>query len=615
MSELLDIEKSAQRTIKSNAPYLHLFPKPDFQERVHKDGDVKKTLSLMRDIVIKFMDDTKKLAPLLKGKTLEDTCRNAWNFWYWHVQYKLDKGEELRRPARTIYEQIGDCDCFSIAVSQTLLNLGINNDFTIAKYKDQSGRVGKWQHVYVTVPNPQGGYFTLDCVAHRFNEEQKFADKFNYHMTTLHGLPIAVLTGFMQDQDEELLGILSGKDFEELDNLIGLGKVPSAQSELDSIYRHLVSTRDYIQKNPASVITTGGAGAHLQMLNYAIENWSTPNRDHALDMLEKEEERWNEHNGVNGLGNLDDDEFDGLGAKKGTKKFWGKVKETVKKVGAGVKQGVKKAGEAIKNVGKNIIKYNPLTLAVRGGFLLAMKINLLNMAGHLYPAYLSEAQARSKKISTEKWNKAKRAVTRIEKLFVDKLQGQKDKLRSAITSGRATKQFAGFGNLGEPATITSVVASAVPIIEAAKVLNSEGVSEAGEKLPENKTSLLEKVKEWWKKAFGKETSTAPVTISDEDKAPNESANEDGGETTNSGDRTASPEGEDSTWLKIKRFASDNPGTVAIGVLLTGAVITTAVVIHNKKKKERQGGEPRQLQQPATMSGTKRKKLDNPNILL
>ena len=72
------------------------------------------------------------------------------------------------------------------------------------------------------------------------------------------------------------------------------------------------------------------------------------------------------------------------------KKFWGKVKETANKVEQKAKQVEHKVEEKAKEVGKkignDILRYNPVSLAVRGGFLLAMKINLLDMAAKIYPA-------------------------------------------------------------------------------------------------------------------------------------------------------------------------------------------------------------------------------------
>ncbi len=604
MSQLLDIEKSAQRDIKSGLQYENLFPPANLLDKVvFRDGGVNDTVKTMQEIVHKYLADTRLIAPKLKGKTLEETCRNIWNFLYWHCQYKLDEAglEQLRRPARAWHDRYKgiDCDCFSIFASSILTNLDIPHAFRITKYKKPDGSVGDWQHVYVIVPKPNGGNYTIDCVAHHNNYEKPFHNKIDHTMTQLNGIPIAVLSGADDSHDDELYGILSGADFEEVERLEGLGQIPSEELALGSIYNHLVRTRNYIEKNPQSVFTTGGAEPHLQMLGYAITNWHTPNRDNALDLLEEEEERWNQVNGIEGFEG-DEDEINGLGAPKAKKKFFKKVKEAVKKVG-------KKVGTVAKKIGKTLVRFNPLALAVRGGFLLAMKINLLQMAEKIYPAYLTEAEAKAKGVPADKWQKAKTALARIEKLFVDKLQGKSDKLKSAITKGRASKQFKGFGELGEPATIATVVASAVPLITAyneIKKAGLKGLSEDAAPPEATKQGFITLIKEWWKKTFGKENATAPESVSEDEKQPNESA----------GDSTTEEEGEEETsreleksdgkkisvkksgdgpeeggWSKFKAFAKENPGKVAVGGVAAAAVVTGVVLGINhaiKKSKEK-----------------------------
>src|SRR5579872_5937642 len=114
--DLVAIEQSARRHIKSGLQYDHLFPKANVQDDiVNPDGNVKDTIKLMQDVVLKYLDDTKLIAPILKGRTIEETCRNVWNFLYNHIQYKLDKDglEQLRRPARSWHDRFEgiDCDC------------------------------------------------------------------------------------------------------------------------------------------------------------------------------------------------------------------------------------------------------------------------------------------------------------------------------------------------------------------------------------------------------------------------------------------------------------------------------------------------------------------------
>jgi hypothetical protein len=80
------------RPIESGAAYQSLFPTPDRQDRiVLEDGEVGDTVKLMTGVVWKYLDDTSRLAPLLRKKSLESTCRAVWDFVYRHIQYKLDK--------------------------------------------------------------------------------------------------------------------------------------------------------------------------------------------------------------------------------------------------------------------------------------------------------------------------------------------------------------------------------------------------------------------------------------------------------------------------------------------------------------------------------------------
>lgn len=598
MSKLLEVEKSAYRPIKSGVQYEHLFPPANMQDEIrNKDGNVKDTVKIMQGWVLETLNDTRLIAPKLRGVTLGDTCFKVWDFVYSHLQYKLDeKGiEQLRRPARSWHDRAKgvDCDCMSIFVSSILTNLDIPHSFRITKYD------GDWQHVYVIVPKTNRGHYTIDCVAHHFDEEKKFTDKLDFHMTQLNGIPIAVLSGFGERPDDDLFNILTGVDFSEVDYIAGLGQVPSKEEELKAIYNHLIRTRDFISKNPQSVVTSGGARAHIEMLNYAISNWNTPNRDRALELLEKEEERWNEHNGISGF-DSDDDEINGLGKSKGKKKFWTKVKETTKKVGQGVTK-----------VGKTLVRYNPLSMAVRGGFLLAMKINLLGIAKHLYPAYLTSDQAKSRGIDTDKWQRSKNALSKIEKLFIDTLQGKSENLKQAIMNGRAAKQFKGFGELGEPATIATVITSAAPLITAYAAVKKEGLTDPKEEASltdtggamntEDKEGFIRMIKKWWQKNFGSESASSPEGVDEKDKEPNESG--EGGTSKEVSKSEGGGDGEDSdgepgAWDKFKDFAKDNPVPVGVGaVALTAGVAYGLHHLFKKKSKK----------QEAALSGTGKKK--------
>ena len=83
---------SGYRVIRPGDQYDKYFPKPQAQDRIIiEDGEVGDTVDLMKRVVWKYIDDTKGIAPVLKGKTLNETCENTWNFLYHHIQYKLDE--------------------------------------------------------------------------------------------------------------------------------------------------------------------------------------------------------------------------------------------------------------------------------------------------------------------------------------------------------------------------------------------------------------------------------------------------------------------------------------------------------------------------------------------
>lgn len=120
-----------------------------------KNGSVFTTLRLMRKIVRETRGDTKRLAPMLKRKTLKATIDHIWQFVYNHVQYKLDKQgvEQLHRPLRIWKKRFEgvDCDDYAIFISSILSNLGIRHAFRMTKYNGKN----HYQHVYIVVPKNQ----------------------------------------------------------------------------------------------------------------------------------------------------------------------------------------------------------------------------------------------------------------------------------------------------------------------------------------------------------------------------------------------------------------------------------------------------------------------------
>ena len=191
----LGLVATGKRSLRSGAEYEKYFAgiPVDNAETERADGDVHDTISWMKSIVRRTTSQTSKISKALKGETLEDTCRNIWNFLYHHVQYKRDhqKREQLRQPIRVWTDRKTgvDCDCYSIFISSVLTNLGIPHKFRMAAYKED------YQHVYVIVPKPgksvaiRSNYYVIDPVVNRFNYEvppTKTSDE-NMKITELSG--------------------------------------------------------------------------------------------------------------------------------------------------------------------------------------------------------------------------------------------------------------------------------------------------------------------------------------------------------------------------------------------------------------------------------------------
>ena len=185
------MEATKKRKIKSGEEYDHLFPKPLFLDPTIKKGaTVTDTVRFIPQVVRETLFQTAKIAPLLKGKNVYDTCRNIWEFVYQHIAYKKDADgrEQIRSPARGWHDRHHgiDCDCYTVFISSILSNLNIKHKLRITKYREDH-----FQHIYPIVPTAGGTYITVDCVVDRFNYEEPYSEKqdTNMDLEYLNGVP------------------------------------------------------------------------------------------------------------------------------------------------------------------------------------------------------------------------------------------------------------------------------------------------------------------------------------------------------------------------------------------------------------------------------------------
>jgi hypothetical protein len=460
---------SGPRNTQDGRKFNNLIKKATGKEVFVKNGNVLETVESCIDIVASHHREVEDLARKLKADNLKDTCRNIFNFAYNYLQYQKDDDgtEQLRTPARSWldgqvkFKQYGkssggiDCDDYSIFCGSILKCLGIPFKFRITKYDGKQ----HFQHIYVFVPalGDSEDEIIIDPVLSKFDYQKPYSfEKSDFSMspiqmvagihgidgmtgTTSLGLPIYALSGIdvaggsvVQENHTELMAIISGVDFE--DTINGLGEAD------DAAYKYIIRTRDFLLKNKDNK----GKMAHIQnpdqfisMLDQAIKFWNTPQRDAVLDKLSTIEDKLAENglikydaDAIEGISELDDldNKMDGLGRRKRRK---GRFFKALKKVG-------KKVGGVAKKVVKAIVRFNPLTIAIRGGLLAALRLNMFGISKKLQYAYLPDNLAAKHNIDPAKLADLKKRLGKVKKLF-NGLQGKESNLRKAILKGAKQK--------------------------------------------------------------------------------------------------------------------------------------------------------------------------------
>jgi hypothetical protein len=366
------METKVKRMIKGATEFDHLFPAPSLQDKSVKGrASVEDTLKLIRTTVPQTLWHTEKIARVLKGRTLNETCRNIWHFVYEHIQYKRDKDgvEQVRSPRRTWWERKSgvDCDCYTEFISSILFNLKLPHKVRITKYPKKPPQIPQWQHIYPVVPKDgsldrnlanRDDYFVIDCVKDEYDSEQHFLEAKDYDM--------------------------------KLEFLDGLDEAEVVQEEVEYADPDTVDLADL-----ASVYDDEQLGNIFKKIGSAV--------------------------------------------KKVTNKVGGAVKTVAQDIKKTAPVLVKKIGDAAGDVIRTVNRFaNPATILLRNGFLLAMKINLMNTGGRLRYAYLTDAQAQKLGIDLNQLQKLRTIKDRAETVYWQ-AGGKKENLKKAILNGKGNK--------------------------------------------------------------------------------------------------------------------------------------------------------------------------------
>ena len=203
------------RQLRDGKEYEKLIPETKCDSTYLGDGMTDFSVSEMAKMVKAYFRQMQKVAPLLKKRSLQQTCNAIHDFTYWHFQYKADKEvQNLRSPACSWYVRRDGIDCksYSIIASCILTNLGIKH--YIRRIKQPAMHPDLWTHVYVIVPKDQAAtnvatdYYVIDGTI-ADNKEPLFTEKSDLYMMEHLGLNGAASQGLNGFSLEYFKGMFS----------------------------------------------------------------------------------------------------------------------------------------------------------------------------------------------------------------------------------------------------------------------------------------------------------------------------------------------------------------------------------------------------------------------
>lgn len=438
---------STDRYIKPVDEFRHLLDLGSVQNTqtlVTSRGGVLDTLATIKQVIQKDHTQVRQLAKHLQTNDLKTTLQNNWKWLFEHVGYQLDPAgqEHIKKPLRLISDRVGDCDDYTTFLGSLLTNQGISFRIRMTGYGNG------WQHVYIIVPKNQAQtptqaplnryqYYTLDCVLDQFDLEQPPKKIKDIEMN------ISVLGSTPQQGYNEQRELLR---FNSISGLSGVSNNEFRGVVLKKLKEHVIATRDDLLKNP----NLQEINDLLPDLNALISNWDNEfMRNQILDRISAD-------SGLNGL-------------RDKIKNFGKAIKNVVQKIPA----AAQKAGQFTVNTAKEglkaVVRYNPISIAIRNGFLLALKLNLFGMSEKLGYAKFTRAEIIKMGLSSSFYDQVQDRYKRTLKMF-EGIQGIKKNLDKNINDGweKGVKKR-GLPTLGEPVTAAAGTAAASGFI--AKVVS------------------------------------------------------------------------------------------------------------------------------------------------
>lgn len=320
------------------------------------DFDTSDIIDLIRLAHPKAVEQTKKLAKSIPGRSRQEFLKNLYYLLKSHVAYKPDPpgAQWVKAPSKVWSDKECDCKSYSSFIGSVLENKGIPYKYRFVSYNDSK----RPTHVYIIVPQKSIGntnnHITMDVVWRGYNQEKPFPPNNNLDMAQNYGQGLRFVAGFDDLIDKE-------------PDIIDLGDKPiDEMSEAEMDLRLAIANVQASKEIAESIKGIGrahwGYDAKLSVLKDALE---------ATKMQEAGEFR-NEGDYSNMIENIADSAISGIyGNIAKYNKEYAQINGFFKKAFKKVKGGFKKLGKGVKKLAAHRRKL--LSKSKTGRFLLKVE--------------------------------------------------------------------------------------------------------------------------------------------------------------------------------------------------------------------------------------------------
>jgi hypothetical protein len=245
----------------------------------------------------------RKIAGKFKGKTIQQTAENIWNYLKSNIDYKVEPGtkQTTKTIARFLSDAHGDCKHLSNFTGTILSALNIPFAYRFVSFSHSNPDP---THVYV-VAYDNGREIPIDAVLPFFNTEKPYTHKIDKKMSLYHLSGIDTISG-EQTTELEYIGEVDNTDF----YMSGSGKLHVCNNQTSTGSDRIFMPLQY---NPIKALSTIGS----------VETY---------------------------LGSIGESDFYSIGKPKG------KVKQVIKKTGGAAVKVVKKVAKPVAKVVKKVAK-------------------------------------------------------------------------------------------------------------------------------------------------------------------------------------------------------------------------------------------------------------------